>query len=62
MYTFYLFSYIWLMKRYRISLSRTCFMKEINMSYLDPMFMFNKCGEVCDKSSDIERNTIKMFT
>ena len=37
-------------------------MKEINMSYLDPMFTFNKCGEVCDKSSDIERNTMKMFT
>ena len=37
------FLYIWLMKRYRISLNGICFI-------FDPMFMFNKCGEVLGTS------------
>ena len=41
---------LWLATGLRITLNETRFMKDTNVYYLDPMFMFNKCGEVLGTS------------
>ena len=57
------FLYILLMKRYKISFSGVCFKNETNMAkYFDPMFMFNKSGEVLGSSDFSFRFTLSKLS